>query len=72
MRLVVDAPQAAAVDVAVQLRGRQRAVAEEVLDRAQVGAAFEQMGCERVPQAVGMGEDVVSSFFYCCYFYFSW
>src|SRR6476661_10376615 len=54
VRLVVDAAQAAAVYVAVQLRGRKRAVAEEVLDRAQVGAAFEEMGCERMAQSMRM------------------
>jgi hypothetical protein len=41
MRLVVDAAQAAAVDMAVQLRGREGTVAEEVLDRAQVGATLQ-------------------------------
>jgi hypothetical protein len=40
MRLVVDAAQAAAVYMAVQLRSGEGAVAEEVLDRAQVGAAL--------------------------------
>jgi hypothetical protein len=41
MRLVVDTAQAAAVDMAVQLRGREGTVAEEVLDRAQVGATLQ-------------------------------
>jgi hypothetical protein len=41
MRLVVDAAQAAAVYMAVQLRSGEGTVAEEVLDRAQVGAALE-------------------------------
>ena len=41
VRLVVDAAEAAAVDMAVQLRGGEGTVAEEVLDRAQVGAALE-------------------------------
>src|SRR5690242_8511338 len=54
MRAVVDLPQAASVDVAVHLRRRERAVAEQLLDRPQVGAALEQMRRERVAQAVGM------------------
>ena len=52
MRTVVDAPQPAAVDVAVDLRRRERAVAEQLLDHAQVGAALEQVGGEGVAQAV--------------------
>src|SRR3989442_2529494 len=56
MRLVVDATQAAPVYMAVQLRGREGAVAEEVLDRAQVGAALQEMSCERMTQAVRMRE----------------
>ena len=61
MRLVVHAAQAAAVHMAVQLRRRERAVAEEVLDRAQVGAALQQVGCERMAQAVGMREHTAQS-----------
>ena len=57
MRLVVDPTQAAPVYMAVQLRGREGAVAEEVLDRAQVGAALQQMRRERMAQAVRVGED---------------
>ena len=56
MGLVVDATESAAVYMAVQLRGREGAVSEEVLDRAQVGAAFEQMGCERMAQTMWMRE----------------
>src|SRR2546429_4260789 len=56
MRLVVHAAQAAAVYMAVQLRRRERAVTEEILDRAQVGSAFQQVRCERMAQAVGMRE----------------
>ena len=52
MRAVVDLAQAARVDVAVHLRRRERAVAEQLLDRAQVGAALEQVRRERVPQPV--------------------
>ena len=57
MRTVVDAAQVARVDVAVELRRRERAVAEQLLDRAQVGAAVEQVGRERVPEAVRVGDD---------------
>src|ERR1700716_1164439 len=56
MRLVVDAAQAAAVYMAVQLRRRERTVAEEILDRAQVGAALQQVSCKRMAQAVRMRE----------------
>src|SRR5439155_20212781 len=56
VRLVVDAAQAAAVYMAVQLRRRQRAVTQQVLDRAQVGAALQQVRRERMPQAVRMRE----------------
>ena len=52
MGAVVDAAQAAAVDVAVDLGGRERAVAEQLLDHAQVGAALEQVGRERVAKPV--------------------
>ena len=54
MRAVVDLPQEAGVHVAVHLRRRERAVAEQLLDRAQVGAALEQVRREGVPQAVRM------------------
>ncbi|MPN50692.1 hypothetical protein SDC9_198324 [bioreactor metagenome] len=36
----------------VDLRGRQRGMAEHLLDAAQVGSAFQQMGGHRMPQAV--------------------
>src|ERR687885_250596 len=52
MSAVVDAAQPPAVDMRVDLRGGERAVAEEFLDRPQVSAAFEQVGRERVPQPV--------------------
>jgi elongation factor G-like protein len=41
MGSVVHAAQAATVDVAVELRRREGAVAEELLDGAEVGSAFE-------------------------------
>src|SRR5436309_214507 len=53
---VVDLAQAPAVHVAVDLRRRERAVAEQLLDRAQVGAAFEQVRRERVAELVRVGE----------------
>src|SRR5436190_20137340 len=52
MRPVLDAPEAPPVDVAVDLRRRQRAMPEQLLDHAKVGAALEQMGRERVAEAV--------------------
>src|SRR5438874_11628126 len=55
MRPVVDAAEALRVDVAVHLRRRQRAVAEQLLDGAQVGAALEQVGGEGVAKTVGVG-----------------
>src|SRR4026209_1840753 len=57
MRAVVHAPQAAGVDVAVGLRRRERRVAEELLDDAEVGAALEQGRRERVPQAVWVAHE---------------
>ena len=56
MRAVVHAAQAAAVDVAVQLRRGQGAVAQQLLDSAQVGAALQQVRGEGVPQAMRMRE----------------
>src|SRR5207249_5137924 len=52
MGSVVHAAEALRVDVRVDLRGRERAVAEELLDRPEVGAALEQMGRERVAETV--------------------
>ena len=52
MRAVVHAAQALRVHVTVDLRCRERGVAEELLDRAQVGPAFEQVRREGVSQAV--------------------
>src|SRR5215211_1064638 len=57
MRSVIDLAQASSVDVRVHLRRGQRAVAEQLLDHAEVGAAFEQVRRERVAQAVGMGHE---------------
>ena len=57
MGAVVDLPQSLGVDVAVHLRRRERGVAEQLLDRAQVGAALEQVRRERVAQAVRVGDE---------------
>src|SRR6266516_7123330 len=57
MRSVVDAAQSLAVDVAVDLRRRERAVAEQLLNRPQIRPAFQQMRCERVTQSVRMREE---------------
>ena len=52
VRAIVDAAQPATVHVAVDLRRRERAVPEQLLDHAQVGAALEEVRGERVTQAV--------------------
>src|SRR5690349_22191811 len=57
MGTVVDAAQSSSVDVAVDLCRRQRAVAEELLDHAKVGAALEQVGGEGVSKAVWVGDE---------------
>src|SRR6185503_15207754 len=57
VRAVVDAAQAAGVDVAVDLGRRQRRVAEQLLDRAQVGAALEEVRRVRVAEAVRVGKE---------------
>ena len=53
---VIDLAQPLPVHVAVRLRRRERAVAEQLLDHAQVGAAFEQVRRERVAQAMRVRE----------------
>src|SRR4051812_3135469 len=52
MGMVVDAAEPLRVDVAVHLRGRERAVTEQFLDRAEIGAALEQVRGEGMPQAM--------------------
>ena len=54
MRSVVDTAEAFSVHVAVDLRRRERRVSEELLDRAEVGASFEEMSGKRVSEAVWM------------------
>ena len=57
MRVVVDAAEAARVDVAVDLGRRERGVPQELLDRAEVGAALEEMGRVCVAEPVRMGDE---------------
>src|SRR5688572_20276614 len=54
MGLVVDRQQAIERHVRVALRGRQARMAEQLLDHAQVRAAFEQMRRAGVAQRVGV------------------
>ena len=48
----VGLPQARGIDTSVDLGRRYRGVAEQLLDRAQVRPAFQQMGGEAVAQGV--------------------
>ena len=57
MGSVIDLAESAGVDVAVRLGRGERAVSEELLDHAQVGAALEEMGRERMPESVRVGEE---------------
>src|SRR5690348_13439635 len=52
VRLVVQLAPTPIGYVRVQLGRRKIGMAEHFLDRAEVGAAFEQVCCERVPQQV--------------------
>ena len=52
MRLEIGLAATPVGDVRVQLGGRQVCVAEHLLDGAQVGPSFEQVGRERVPEQV--------------------
>ena len=55
MGLVVDLHQAGGVDRRVGLGGRQRSVAQQFLDRAQVAAGIEQMRGKAVTHGMGCG-----------------
>src|SRR5687767_7612471 len=55
--VVIDLARTPGVDVAVGLRRRVRGVAEQLLDRAQVGAGLEQVRGEGMPEPVGVGEE---------------
>ena len=52
MRVAVHVTSRFVLDVSINLGGGQRNVTEQLLDGAQIGAAFEQMRGERVPQRV--------------------
>src|ERR1700722_2749840 len=50
----VGGPQTRRLYPSVDLRGRDACMPEQLLDDAEVGAAFEQMGRERMPERVRM------------------
>src|SRR6478672_12019938 len=52
MSAAVGGPEARRRDVGVDLRRREALVPEELLDDAEIGAAFEKMGGERMAQRV--------------------
>ena len=52
VRRAVDRLEAGGVDAGVALRRRERGVAEEFLDAAQIAPGFEQVGGEAVAQRV--------------------
>jgi hypothetical protein len=52
MGAAVDGEQLGDVDVRIALRRAQPGMTEELLNRAKIGAALQQMGCERVPERV--------------------
>jgi hypothetical protein len=54
MMVAYDLPEAAPVDVRVDLRGSDVGMAEHLLDDAKICAAHEQMRGETVSQFVGM------------------
>src|ERR1700681_334368 len=67
MRAAIDLEQPLAVDAGVDLRGRERGVAEQLLDRAQVATAAQQVGREGMPQrmrcrAVGQAQRAAQPF----------
>jgi hypothetical protein len=49
MELLVDAFEPTHIHVGVDLRGGDVGVAEQLLHHAEVGAAFDEVGCEAVP-----------------------
>src|SRR5919108_5459205 len=55
MGAVVDAAESFGVDMAVDLGRGERRVAEELLDRPKVGAAFDEVRGEGVTKAVRVG-----------------
>ena len=55
MGLLIDRHQPVNADVRIDLRRRERGVAEDLLDAAEVSAALEQVGGRRMPQSVRTG-----------------
>ena len=55
--------QAVLIDMCINLRRADVAMAEQFLNDAQVGSAADQVGCETVPQCVGgdLAEDSAGS-----------
>jgi hypothetical protein len=56
MGFVIHPAEPAGIDVAVGLCSGKRAVSEKLLDHAQVGAALQEVGRERVPKPMRVGE----------------
>ena len=50
MRRPIGIEQPLGIDRRVDLRRRQRRMAEQFLDRTQIAAARQQVGCERMSQ----------------------
>src|SRR6266852_5192614 len=55
VRGAVDFQEPLRVDAGIDLGGRERGVAEQFLDRAQVAAAAQKMGREGMPQRMRRG-----------------
>ena len=55
--ILIDVEQSFLGYMGINLGGGQVAMAEQLLDAPQVGAAVEQVGGEAVPQGVGTGAD---------------
>ena len=54
MKLAVNCQQAVFIDVGIDFRGGNIAVAEHLLDRPEIGAVFQKMSGETVPQRMRM------------------
>ena len=52
MKLYNGAPQVFPVKMRINLGGCNRFVSEHVLDCPQIGPAFDEMGCEGVPECM--------------------
>src|SRR3984893_4111399 len=57
VRAVVDLAEPPRVHVRVDLRCRERRMAQQLLDRPEVGAALEQVRCERVAEAMWVRDE---------------